>query len=216
MFVCLCVSVGRGVGGKCSNDRGWGRVVCGYVYVVDSVFILSFSISLFLSLSPPSHLYPLTPPHTPPPIPPSTPLSLSHVQVFEGLFAGTVPVYRGAASISRFMPADDSFINANNMTAAELAQLLHSYAGTTGTSTASTTGSGSGSGSGTAKAAAAATTETATTATAAGSEYAKFFSFQHRPLSASFSQIALMSYTHPTVLCRLCDYALSQQQPHEQ
>lgn len=37
-------------------------------------------------------------------------------------------------------------------------------------------------------------------------EYAKFFAFKDRPLSQSFKDVALMSYTHPNVLCRLCDY----------
>jgi hypothetical protein len=45
-------------------------------------------------------------------------------KVFEGLFAGAVPVYRGAKEISNFMPADDSFINANGMSAGQLATLL--------------------------------------------------------------------------------------------
>lgn len=38
-------------------------------------------------------------------------------------------------------------------------------------------------------------------------EYNTYFAFQQRPLADSFKQIALMSYTHPNVLCRLCDYA---------
>ena len=45
-------------------------------------------------------------------------------KVFEGLFAGAVPVYRGAKEISNFMPADDSFIDANGMSAGQLATLL--------------------------------------------------------------------------------------------
>lgn len=45
-------------------------------------------------------------------------------KVFEGLFAGAIPVYRGAQSIHRFMPANDSFIDANNMSPKELATLL--------------------------------------------------------------------------------------------
>ena len=40
-------------------------------------------------------------------------------------------------------------------------------------------------------------------------EYAKFFASKDRPLSKSFKDIALMSYTHPNVLCRLCDYVSS-------
>lgn len=45
-------------------------------------------------------------------------------KIFEGLFAGTVPVYRGASTISRFMPSNDSFINANDMTPKALSELL--------------------------------------------------------------------------------------------
>jgi hypothetical protein len=45
-------------------------------------------------------------------------------QVFEGLIAGTVPVYRGAASIHRFMPANDSYINASALNPKQLADLL--------------------------------------------------------------------------------------------
>jgi len=47
-------------------------------------------------------------------------------KVYEGLFAGTVPVYRGTNTIYNFMPSSDSFINANNMTPEELASLLTS------------------------------------------------------------------------------------------
>lgn len=49
-------------------------------------------------------------------------------KVFEGLVAGAVPVYRGAASIRRFMPADDSFIDANALSPKQLADLLKSLA----------------------------------------------------------------------------------------
>jgi Glycosyltransferase family 10 (fucosyltransferase) C-term len=51
-------------------------------------------------------------------------------KAFEALFAGTVPVYRGTSSIRKFMPADDAFIDANDMTAPALAALLHRLAGT--------------------------------------------------------------------------------------
>ena len=46
------------------------------------------------------------------------------VQVFEGLFSGAVPVYRGANTIHRFMPSNDSFINANNLSPKALSELL--------------------------------------------------------------------------------------------
>lgn len=48
-------------------------------------------------------------------------------KVFEGLLAGSVPVYRGARSIHRFMPGNDSFIDANNLSARQLADLLQMY-----------------------------------------------------------------------------------------
>jgi hypothetical protein len=45
-------------------------------------------------------------------------------KVFEGLFAGAIPVYRGSRSIYKFMPSNDSFIDANNMNPKQLADLL--------------------------------------------------------------------------------------------
>jgi hypothetical protein len=45
-------------------------------------------------------------------------------KVYEGLIAGTLPVYRGAESIAKFMPSRDSFINANQMTPKQIADLL--------------------------------------------------------------------------------------------
>jgi len=39
-------------------------------------------------------------------------------------------------------------------------------------------------------------------------EYNKYFAFKAQPLSENFKQIALMSYTHPNVLCRLCEYVV--------
>jgi len=42
-------------------------------------------------------------------------------KVFEGLLAGTIPIYRGAPGINAFMPSSKSFINANNFTARQLA-----------------------------------------------------------------------------------------------
>ena len=48
--------------------------------------------------------------------------------MFEGLIAGTVPIYRGTSSIDKFLPSG-SFINANGMSAAELADLVKAIAG---------------------------------------------------------------------------------------
>jgi hypothetical protein len=38
-------------------------------------------------------------------------------------------------------------------------------------------------------------------------QYSKYLSFKQRPLSKEFQDMALMSYVHPNVLCRLCEYA---------
>jgi alpha-1,3-fucosyltransferase 10 len=92
-------------------------------------------------------------------------------KVFEGLFAGAVPIYRGSRSIHKFMPGNDSYIDANNLEPEELANTLQRLS----------------------------TDEAA---------YNKYMAFKQRPLPESFQQIAMMSYTHPNVLCRLCDYAL--------
>jgi len=90
-------------------------------------------------------------------------------KVFEGLLAGAVPVYRGAASISNFMPGDDSFINANGLTARQLADKL-----------------------------------IATSADEA--VYNSYFAYKSRKLPENFNRLALNSFTHPNVLCRLCEY----------
>ena len=49
-------------------------------------------------------------------------------KVFEGLFAGSVPVYRGAKEIAKFMPSPDSYVDANAMSPPELAALLKQLA----------------------------------------------------------------------------------------
>ncbi len=51
----------------------------------------------------------------------------AHVQVFEGLIAGTVPIYRGTITIDKFLPVG-SYINANGMSAADLANLVQAVA----------------------------------------------------------------------------------------
>ena len=71
------------------------------------------------------------------------------------------------------MPSEDSYINANNLTAIELANLINRL-------------------------------------TNDENEYNQYFAFKNRPISKSFQQIALMSYTHPNVLCRLCEYVNKQ------
>lgn len=45
-------------------------------------------------------------------------------KVYEGLIAGTLPIYRGAESIMKFMPSKNSIINANQMTPKEIAELV--------------------------------------------------------------------------------------------
>lgn len=47
-------------------------------------------------------------------------------KVYESLFAGAVPIYRGAPGISNFMPGNHSFIDANRLTPVELANLIKS------------------------------------------------------------------------------------------
>lgn len=96
-------------------------------------------------------------------------------KVFESLIAGALPVYRGAPEIAAFMPANDSFIDANNLTPRELANKLENLK-------------------------------------ANEAEYNKYFDFKKRPMSSHFQEIALMSYTHPNVLCRMCEYALERRQ----
>lgn len=43
--------------------------------------------------------------------------------MFEGLIAGSVPIYRGTDAISKFLPAG-SYINANGLKPAALAELV--------------------------------------------------------------------------------------------
>ena len=95
--------------------------------------------------------------------------------MFEGLIAGSVSVYRGASSIHRFMPSNSSFIDANNMKAAELGALLNRLASNE-------------------------------------QEYNKFFEFKKYPLASHFEEMAQMSYVHPNVLCRVCDYYMAHKQ----
>ena len=49
-------------------------------------------------------------------------------KVFEALFAGVVPVYRGAPEIANYMPGNDSFINANDLSPKQLATKLKALA----------------------------------------------------------------------------------------
>ena len=96
----------------------------------------------------------------------------SSTQVFEGLIAGAVPVYRGTRGVHRFLPSNDSYIDANNISAKDLAAMLQNIG-------------------------------------RSEELYNKYFAFKKKPLPESFKRIASMSYSHPNVLCRLCDYALS-------
>lgn len=90
-------------------------------------------------------------------------------KVFEGLIAGALTVYRGASTIHRFMPSNDSFIDANAMSPKELGALINKIA----------------------------KDEVL---------YNSYFQFKSRPMSSEFEHMALMSYIHPNVLCRLCNY----------
>ena len=91
-------------------------------------------------------------------------------KIFEGLFAGTVPIYKGAPRVGEFMPSTDSYIDASNLKPLELANLLKNITSDT-------------------------------------DRYNSYFAYKSRPLSESFKQVALNSYTHPNTACRLCDYA---------
>ena len=93
------------------------------------------------------------------------------MQIYEGLFAGSIPVYRGTRNIADFMPSADSFIDANDLSPAELANLLIDLANNE-------------------------------------EKYNKFFAFKQQPLSEKFVSIAESSYSHPKILCRLCDYVI--------
>ena len=93
-------------------------------------------------------------------------------KIFEGLLAGAVPVYRGAASIAKFMPGGDSFINANGMTPKQLAEHL-------------------------------------TLINLNTTMYNSYLAYKNRPVPENFDRIALNSFSHPNVLCRLCEWANS-------
>ena len=93
------------------------------------------------------------------------------MQVFEGLIAGTLPIYQGSSSIHKFMPANHSYINANDLNPQQLAEKLKFLASNE-------------------------------------IEYNKYFEYKKVPLSQDFQEMALKSYVHPNVLCRLCEYAL--------
>lgn len=38
--------------------------------------------------------------------------------------------------------------------------------------------------------------------------YSKFFAFKEKPIPSHFVKVASMSYTHPSALCRLCEFYL--------
>lgn len=95
--------------------------------------------------------------------------------MFEGLLAGSISVYRGAKQIQRFMPSNDSFIDANQLSPKQLADKL----------------------------------------LAIGKDeklFNSYFDFKQKPLAQSFRAIGEMSYTHPNVVRRICDYAFQVKQ----
>jgi hypothetical protein len=69
------------------------------------------------------------------------------------------------------MPANSSYINANDLSPKDLAQLLLSVG-------------------------------------REENSYNAYLAFKKEPLSQAFQDMALMSYTHPNVLCRLCEHKL--------
>jgi hypothetical protein len=101
-------------------------------------------------------------------------------KVFEGLLAGTIPVYRGAKRIHKFMPAENSFINANELTPRELADLMMKIAKDE-------------------------------------KLYDSYFQWKEKKvLPKEFHEIGEMSYCHPNVVRRICDYAFEQQEKKKQ
>lgn len=92
-------------------------------------------------------------------------------KVFEGLLAGTVPVYRGTSAIHRFLPGNSSIIDANNLSPKDLADQLKRIGNDE-------------------------------------SEYKRFLKFKETGVRKEFEEVALRSYIHPNVLCRLCGYGL--------
>lgn len=95
-------------------------------------------------------------------------------KVFEGLIAGSLPIYRGTSGINRFVPSNNSVIDANNLTPRELAEKIKKLS----------------------------TDEQA---------YNKYFEFKQKPLSEHFKQITLKAFSHPNILCRICDYTMNRQ-----
>ena len=93
-------------------------------------------------------------------------------KVFEGLFSGAVPIYRGASQIDEFMPSSMAYINANNMSPKDLGAKLKYLAKPENKK-----------------------------------EYEAYLSFKSQPLSQKFLDMSQKSYSHPNVLCRLCEYA---------
>lgn len=91
-------------------------------------------------------------------------------KVYDALIGGTLPVYRGAEGIRKFMPDEHSFVNGNGMSPKELADVLIHLGQNE-------------------------------------QEYNKYFEWKNHPLDPNFKEMTERSYTHPKVLCRLCDYA---------
>ncbi len=92
-------------------------------------------------------------------------------KIYEGLIAGTIPVYRGTRTIERFMPSNSSFINANDLSPKQLANKLIELSKN-------------------------------------AKEYNSYFNYKQVPLTKEFQDITSYSYSHPNILCRLCDYYL--------
>jgi hypothetical protein len=68
------------------------------------------------------------------------------------------------------MPSEDSFIDANNLSPKELADLMKKISSNE-------------------------------------QQYNSYFSFKQRPITSSFYEIGNMSYVHPNVVKRICDFS---------
>lgn len=91
-------------------------------------------------------------------------------KAFESLFAGAIPIYRGAERISLFMPSKESYIDANKMAPHQVAAIVKKLENDEDL-------------------------------------YNNYMAYKSKPISQQFHQIALDSFTHPNVMCRLCEYA---------
>ena len=126
-------------------------------------------------------------------------------KVFEGFIAGSVPIYRGSNSINKFMPCPSS-------ATIDQQQVFYNITNTPFPSS-STSSSAVLQGDCYINANDLSPLQVANlikyySLPEHENKYNQFFEFKKRPLDINFEKVALMSYTHPNVLCRLCEYTL--------